>query len=74
MIRTIVTPETNGLHILIPDGYVGRKLEMLLYAMDEPMDVAPDKVHMMSEFRGLLTAEEADKMQVFISKSRAEWD
>jgi len=74
MIRTIITPENNDVHILIPDDYIGKRLEMLLYAADEPLDVAPEKAHTMSEFKGLLTSDEVEKLQDYVKKSRAEWD
>lgn len=38
MIRTIVTTNNNILTLSIPDRYIGRKLEVIAFAVDEPMD------------------------------------
>ncbi len=35
MIRTIITPLNTDLHILIPKDYVGKQIEVLLYASEE---------------------------------------
>ena len=35
MIRTLITPEQQEVSIHIPENYVGRQIEVLLYATDE---------------------------------------
>lgn len=35
MIRTIITPQNTDLHISIPNEYVGKRVEVLLYVCDE---------------------------------------
>ncbi len=74
MIRTTITPDNKDVHILIPDDYVGRKLEVLLYATDEPTDIQPEKVSTMAAYKGILTSEEAEQLQEYVKKSREEWD
>lgn len=73
MIRTIIIPENKDVHILIPDKYIGKKLEVLLYAMDEPLDVLPEKVNTMAAYKGILTPKEAGQLQEYVKKSREEW-
>ncbi len=58
---------------MIPDSYVGKKLEVLMYAADEPQDVQPE-YHVMAPFRGILTVNEADELQDYVKKSREEWE
>ena len=36
MIRTIITPDKNFLSFNIPDKYIGKKLEVIAFAVDEP--------------------------------------
>ena len=38
MIRTVVTTNNNILTLPIPDKYVGRQLEVIAFAIDEPFE------------------------------------
>ncbi|GAB1451926.1 hypothetical protein MASR2M47_19820 [Draconibacterium sp.] len=38
MIRTVVTPKKNLLTIHIPDKYIGKKMEVIAFALDENAD------------------------------------
>lgn len=38
MIRTVVTPDKNLLSFNIPDKYIGKKMEVIAFAVDEPSD------------------------------------
>ena len=73
-IRIVITPENKDVHILIPDDYIGRRLEVLLYAMDEPLDLKPENENIMAEFKGILTSKEAEQLQEYVKKSREEWN
>lgn len=35
MIRTVVTPKKNTLSFSIPDKYIGKKIEVIAFAVDE---------------------------------------
>ena len=35
MIRTVITPDKNLLSFNIPDKYIGRKMEVIAFAVDE---------------------------------------
>jgi hypothetical protein len=37
MIRTIVTADKNTLILSLPDNYIGRQLEIIAFAIDEPV-------------------------------------
>jgi hypothetical protein len=36
MIRTVITPDKNYLTFNIPDKYIGKKMEVIAFAVDEP--------------------------------------
>ena len=75
MVRTIVTPENNLLSLSIPNSYVGKKIEVLYYAVDEVEEEAkPVKANNAARFKGLLTNEEADKYDAHLKQARTEWD
>jgi hypothetical protein len=38
MIRTVVTSNNNILTVPIPDKYIGRQIEVIAFAVDEPLD------------------------------------
>ncbi len=38
MIRTVVIPDKNFLSLNIPDKYIGKKLEVIAFAVDEPSE------------------------------------
>ena len=40
MIRTVVTAEKNSLVLALPDEYVGRQIEIIAFAIDEPVKQA----------------------------------
>jgi len=35
MIRTLITPDKQDVSIHIPESYIGKQIEILLYAVDE---------------------------------------
>lgn len=74
MIKTIVTPQNNELHLSIPNSYIGKEIEVLLYAKDELVEEKAAKRNNAARFKGLLTGEEADKYDVYLKQARKEWD
>lgn len=61
MIKTIVVPESNTLQISIPNHYVGKEIEVLLYSTEEVVGKISTKPNNASRFKGLFTSEEATK-------------
>ncbi|XDD51256.1 hypothetical protein AB3N59_05680 [Leptospira sp. WS92.C1] len=72
MIKTRITPKNTELHISIPEGYVGKSIEVLLYAVDEIKE-EPKKHITMKDFRGILSKETATRLQEDVKKERDEW-
>ena len=73
MIRTTITPQQADISISIPPQYIGKKLEVLLYAVDE---ITEEEVNpgVMAQFWGVLSDESAQALQAQTTKDRAEWD
>jgi hypothetical protein len=76
MIRTIITPEKQDISIHIPEDYIGKQVEVLLYATDElkgPKDTDKKKP---SEFRGTLnlSKDQYDDIQSHLKNVRSEWE
>ena len=65
MIRTVITPDNSNIHLLIPNNYIGRKLEVLLYAIDELKEEQPvviTKKRKPSDYAGCISKETAEAM------------
>jgi len=75
MLKTTVTPEKAQIQFSIPDEYVGRKLEVLLYPVDEITETQETKPAVtMKQFKGILDKETAERLQKEVTKSRNEWN
>jgi hypothetical protein len=74
MIKTIVTPLNHQLHLSIPNSYIGKEIEVLLYAKDELTEEKAAKRNNANRHKGLLTTEEAEKYDMYQKQARKEWD
>jgi len=74
MVRTIITPDNTNVNLSIPQDYVGRKIEVLYYPVDEVTEEQQPIVKTMSAFKGILSEAEGNALQEYVKKSREEWD
>jgi hypothetical protein len=76
MIRTVITPDKQDLSIHVPKNYVGKRIEILMYAVDELNERESVKKKKTSDFRGALklTPEQYEDIQSHIKNIRNEWD
>lgn len=73
MIRTSITPQQADILISVPPQYIGKKLEVLVYTVEEITDEAT-KPTTMPQFWGILSKETADDIRQRAEESRNEWD
>jgi hypothetical protein len=73
MIRTIVTPQNNNILLSIPNNYIGKEIEVFLYAKEELEEQKTTKVNTASRFKGLLNNDEADKYNTYLQQTRSQW-
>lgn len=74
MVRTILTPQQQNITIAVPQKYVGKLIEVLLFAVDEPVVNKDIKNDNSARFKGLLTNVEAEKFHTYLKQTRSEWD
>ncbi len=74
MIKTIVTPQNNKLSLSIPDSYIGKEIEVLLYAKDELLEEKATQKKSMSDFSGVLSEKEYHSLKEHTEKARKEWN
>ncbi len=76
MIRTVMTPDKEDISIHLPLSYVGKKIEVLLYAVDELTEnTALENVGNNARLRGSmqLSDEEYQDFQKHANDIRTEW-
>lgn len=79
MVRTTITPDHANIAIDIPESYIGKQVEILVYTIDEveqkrmpePTPIIERKK--ASDFKGILSAEMVEQYQEHIKRSREEW-
>lgn len=77
MIRTTLIPDTADISIHLPNNYVGRKIEVLLYAVDELSEAGTTiKKIDNSGLRGSLNLSENEykDFQQYAKNIRNEWE
>ncbi len=77
MIRTTLTPQDTNLQLSldIPEDYVGKKVEVLIFAADEPKEL-PILKNKAAKYRGTLhlSDEQYSELQQHVKNIRNEWD
>jgi hypothetical protein len=73
MTRTSMIPKQTDILLSIPSKYVGKKIEVLLYSVEEIIEETPPKVT-MADFWGKLSDELAQKLHDNVNVMRKEWE
>lgn len=75
MLRTALVPNQTVVEISLPSHYVGKKVEFLIYISDEVEKVQSAKSNnKASQFKGILSVDEAKSFNQHITSVRQEWD
>ena len=77
MLRTTITPDNTNINLLIPRDYVGKQLEVLLYAVEELKEnnnVQESKKRKPSDYAGCISKETAEALLKHVEQSRNEWE
>ncbi|MEA5460504.1 hypothetical protein VB796_15725 [Arcicella sp. LKC2W] len=75
MIKTIVIPQNNSYNLAIPSNYIGKKIEILFYSLDEVMEekvVTPKKT--MADLWGRISIETGDELNKEVEEGRKSWE
>jgi len=71
MIKTIITPQNNSYDLAIPTNYIGKKIEILFYALDEVVEENTIVIKKtMSDFWGTMSNETANELHKHIEENR----
>jgi hypothetical protein len=75
MIKTVTIPKNNSYSLSIPNEYIGKKVEILMYALDEVAEekASPPKKS-MADFWGSISDSTAAELHRSVEESRDSWD
>lgn len=74
MIKTLAIPQNNSYNLAIPNNYIGKKIEIIFYALDEIVEekVKPKKT--MADFCGILSESDYSSLKEHTEQARTEWN
>lgn len=73
MTRTSIIPNTDRLYLSIPQQYIGKEVEVLIFPKSHITEIADLPKKNMAQYRGVLSKKEGENMQRYILKARKEW-
>lgn len=73
MVRTLVTPKEQKITINVPQNYIGKQIEVLLFAVEE---LAEEKVisNNSIKYKNIFSKEEGAKFNEHIKQARDQWE
>jgi hypothetical protein len=74
MIRTMITPDNKIFPLNIPEAYIGKQVEILLYATEEIKEETTTPKNSMADFWGILSDETAIQLHNEVKQNRADWE
>ena len=72
MVRTIITPKDNQIHLSIAQEYVGKPIEITYLALDELSNLPPEAT--MDSFFGILPEQAYLDLKTITKQARKEWN
>jgi len=72
MVRTVITPSQTDVKLMMPDNYIGKKVEIIFFALDDLEENQPKKT--MGDFLGLLPENEYLQLEKHTTQARTEWN
>ena len=73
MVRTLLTPQQQNISIQVPQNYIGRQIEVLVYAVDEltTQEKTPTPNN-AARYKGIFSKEEGKKFNEYLQQARSE--
>ena len=70
MVHTTLIPNQAVVELALPNHYVGKKVEVLIYVSDEIENLKSIKKTNASQFKGILNTEEAKSFNQYLTTVR----
>lgn len=74
MVKTIAIPQNNTYNLIIPNDYIGKKIEILFYAIDEVavQNSVAKTIKLSDKYKGIISKEQGQDLNDHIKKMRSE--
>ena len=76
MIRTLITPHDQTIELQVPKKYIGKKIEVRLYSIEELNEDEPKntEIKLSTKYRGMLSSKDANELRNHVEQSRNDWE
>ena len=74
MLKEFIIPQKSTYTLSIPANYIGKKVEVLIYSIDELSENKELNKKKPSDFFGILSLSEGEEFQKYVTNSRLEWE
>ena len=74
MLKELFIPKKSTYTLTIPTHYIGKRVEVLLYSVDELSENKEPNKKKPSDFFGTLSLPEGEEFQKYVTNSRLEWE
>lgn len=76
MVKTVTIPQNDSYNLAIPNHYIGKKIEILFYAIDELTEQkgSPEKIKLSDKYKGIISKEQGQNLNEHIKQMRNEWN
>ena len=74
MIKTIIVPENNNIYLHVPNNYIGKEVEVLVYTKEEIEKDTRTTKKTMKDLWGIISDETAESLREQVAKTRDEWE
>ena len=75
MIETTVVPQQTDILLSLPIEYIGKKVRILMYAVEEIVEKTAAKPKIKAaDFKQLFTADESKRFNDYLEQTRNEWE
>jgi hypothetical protein len=73
MVRKRLIPESSNIVVTIPENYVGKNVEVIVFADEDMLETLQQRKN-IAQFKGALSTERGIEFHEFAKEIRTEWD
>jgi hypothetical protein len=74
MIKTSIVPQNNNVHLSVPNNYIGKEIEIILYAKEEVISNVQKGKKTFADFNGIISEEEYKSLKSNTEQAREQWN
>ena len=74
MVKTVIEPKEGTYNLQIPANYIGKKVEVLFYTLDEITENKQIKTKLSDKYKNAFSKEDAKSFDEHTKNMRNEWN